>query len=377
MPRDPTTYWDYIKVEQLLSLQSGIADSEESLTNEEVMFIVIHQIDELWFKLALRELVATRDHFAADHVAEDTMAAAVRGLRRATTLFGQLSSHFALMETMTTRDYLGFRDKLSPASGFQSAQMREIEIVMGLSEDQRIPLGAESYLQALRNADGSESPASSRVKARLEDPVSLRHAIDEWLWRTPIDGSTPDAHDDDARVLAFVDRFCAAQAAEIDGVRARAMDDAMTDADRDRLASRYDREKAAARAFLRAEGDADAQLDDDARRRQRRIRAAILFIESYRELPLLAWPRELLDGIVALEQAFVIFRQRHARMVERIIGRRTGTGGSAGVDYLDRTALEYRVFRDVWAVRTLLLRREALPPLDHPDRYAFAGPDPD
>jgi tryptophan 2,3-dioxygenase len=62
-------------------------------------------------------------------------------------------------------------------------------------------------------------------------------------------------------------------------------------------------------------------------------------------------------------------------MVERVIGRRTGTGGSAGVDYLDTTALEYRVFRDVWATRTLLLRREALPALEHADAYGFAGAD--
>ena len=56
-----------------------------------------------------------------------------------------------------------------------------------------------------------------------------------------------------------------------------------------------------------------------------------------------------MDATVELEQAMVIWRQRHARMVERVIGRRTGTGGSAGVDYLDQTALRYRVFGDVWA----------------------------
>jgi tryptophan 2,3-dioxygenase len=105
------------------------------------------------------------------------------------------------------------------------------------------------------------------------------------------------------------------------------------------------------------------------------LRAAIVFIESYRELPLLAWPREVLDSIVALEQSFLVFRQRHARMVERVIGRRTGTGGSAGVDYLDQTALRYRVFPDLWAVRTLLIRRDVLPPVSDPQRYDFAQPD--
>ena len=97
----------------------------------------------------------------------------------------------------------------------------------------------------------------------------------------------------------------------------------------------------------------------------------MVFIETYRELPLLAWPRELLDRLVELEQLFVIWRQRHARMVERVIGRRTGTGGSAGVDYLDSTALKYRVFRDLWAVRTLQIPRSAAPPLENADYYEF------
>ena len=67
----------------------------------------------------------------------------------------------------------------------------------------------------------------------------------------------------------------------------------------------------------------------------------------------------------------VIWRQRHARMVERMIGRRIGTGGSGGVDYLDRTALRYRVFADIWAVRTILLRRDLVPPLEHEEDYQF------
>ena len=60
-------------------------------------------------------------------------------------------------------------------------------------------------------------------------------------------------------------------------------------------------------------------------------------------------------------------------VVERVIGRRTGTGGSAGVEYLDQTALRYRIFRDVWAVRTLLVPERELPPVEHADRYGFAG----
>ncbi len=369
MPSVPPAYWEYIRVESLLSLQRGIADDEVDLTNDEVTFIVVHQIDELWFKLVLREMVLVRDLFASTHVPEQALASAVRGIRRMETIVGQLAAHFALMETMTTRDYLAFRDKLSGASGYQSAQLREIEILMGLAESERLPLGHEgSYLSALKQQDGSSSPALVRVKTRLADTPTLRDAILDWLYRTPIQGSTPSDPNDDAAVRDFLDRYLAGHEKNVTRGLERARALSLTDADRTRLEDRARGELVYARTFLLAEGEPEAE-----RARASRIRAALVFIESYRELPLLAWPREVLDGLTSFEQAFVIFRQRHARMVERMIGRRTGTGGSAGVDYLDATALRYRVFREFWAVRTILVREADLPPLDHADFYGFAG----
>jgi tryptophan 2,3-dioxygenase len=368
MARKPTTYWDYLKLDTLLSLQSGIDGDEAKLTNDEVLFIVVHQIDELWFKLAVRELVSVRNNFAQDPVPEQSLAAAVRSCRRLSVLLHHLAQHFEVMETMTTRDYLAFRDKLNPASGFQSAQLREVEILMGLDAKSRIPLGHESsYLDALKNPDGSDSLSSAKVARRLADPASLKSAIDDWLFRTPIQGSSPDSPDDDKTVQRFVEAFLEAQASEVAAANALARQDAKNEEDRARLEQRFARETAGARSWLLAE---DAPSSE--RARTSRIRAAMVFLESYRELPLLSWPREVLEALVLLEQSFLVFRQRHARMVERMIGRRTGTGGSAGVEYLDSTALKYRVFADLWAARTILIRRDALPPLEHPEFYGFA-----
>jgi tryptophan 2,3-dioxygenase len=366
---NPTPYWDYIKVEPLLALQTGIGSREEELSNDEVMFIVVHQIDELWFKLVLREMVAVRNLFASVPVPEQALASAVRGIRRMETILWQLAAHFELMETMTTRDYLAFRDKLTGASGFQSAQMREIEILMGLAEADRVPLGHEgSYKKALEQHDGSESTALRRVRARLGDSPTLRDAMLEWIHRTPIQGSTPSQPDDARRVRAFVEAYLDAHRRMVERGLEGARDHALTEADKKRLEERARGEVASARAYLLAD-----DLPEPERARASRIRAALVFIESYRELPLLAWPREVLEGLTTFEQAFVIFRQRHARMVERMIGRRTGTGGSAGVDYLDTTALRYRVFRELWAVRTLLVRAQDLPPLENASVYGFAG----
>ncbi|MBX3197726.1 MAG: tryptophan 2,3-dioxygenase [Labilithrix sp.] len=369
MARRPTAYWDYIKVEELLALQRGLDASDATLANDEVLFITVHQIDELWFKLVLRELVTVRNLFAKAPVPEQALASAARGIRRMTLLIGHIAAHFEIMETMTTRDYLAFRDKLNPASGFQSAQLREIEALVGLADTDRIPLGNEhSYMNALKNEDGSPSSAYRRVAARLEDKPTLLDAVKDWLYRTPIHGSTPDSAGDAETVARFVDSYADAHAKCANEALAIAKDGALTPSDAERLDKRYAGEIAAARAFLHAE-----EVPEPERQRVSRQRAALVFIESYRELPLLAWPRVIIDELVAFEQAFVIFRQRHARMVERIIGRRTGTGGSSGVDYLDQTALRYRIFRDVWAVRTLLVRQTELPPLEHAEAYGFVA----
>ena len=93
----------------------------------------------------------------------------------------------------------------------------------------------------------------------------------------------------------------------------------------DRLRERFDAQHKSIREFVHAQ-----DVPEDQRTERRRVRAALIFIESYREQPLLSWPRALLDAVVELEEQLILWRTRHARMVERIIGRRVGTGGSAG-----------------------------------------------
>jgi tryptophan 2,3-dioxygenase len=367
-PPRPTSYWDYIRVEQLLGLQSGIAAHENEIGDDEVRFIVIHQIDELWLKLVLRELTTARNLFAQKPVPEDALAGAVQSLRRITICLDLAAQHFKLMETMRTQDYLTFRDKLNPASGFQSAQLREIEILMGLPDEDRIPLGNEaSYMQALRSHDGSPSPALLRVERRKADGPTLKAAVDAWLHRTPIDGCSPGDAGDEAAIARFIERFLAGH----ERLYQRALDhavavQALTKADEERLRARYKGQFQGAVRHLGAEDVAAEQ-----RAFVRRLRAAILFVDSNRTLPLLSWPGQIIDGLIEAEQSMLVFRQRHARMVERVIGRRVGTGGSDGVAYLDQTALKYRVFTEIWAARTLLLPPDLSPPVADRNWYGL------
>lgn len=369
-------YWDYIQVESLLRLQGGVEDDERSLANDEVVFVVVHQVYELWFKLVLRELSSARDLFDQAPVPDVAMAQAVRSVRRVTTIFRQAVQHFEVMETLTTRDYLGFRDNLLGASGFQSAQLREIELLLGLDDDARIGFGGEGtsggegYKKALLSLDGSPSPARERLERRLADvaardgspshprPRTVKDLVYAWLERTPI----PDGAD------AFLERIVAAHRNEC-GRRVGLAVARMPHLSEDVVRERFEAEVAFGERFLL--GEEDPTADAASKASKRRVRAALMFLESYRELPRLAWPREVVDSLIEMEQGMIIWRQRHARMVERVIGRRVGTGGSSGVDYLDRTALTYRIFGDLWAVRTLLLREEAVPPLGDSDIYRF------
>jgi tryptophan 2,3-dioxygenase len=362
-----TTYWDYLRLPELLDLQGGLEGNDAQLSEDELHFIVVHQVFELWFKLMLRELRLARDKMAAPWVEEETIPYVVHHLRRVNEIFRLAVEQFRVMETLTPQDFLAFRSKLGTASGFQSFQMREIEAIMGLAPDQRAAQGHTDPLQSLQAAvkqAQAGAPLLARVLQARQD-TSLRQALHAWLFRTPIQGSRPTDPDDASVVENFLQAYLAAldqhQSAQMAPLLA---DPRQASAVRAQFAAMLD----SAQAFLHA-----TDVPDEQERPQvQRIRAGILFIESYRDLPLLAWPRLLIDTVVEMEELFVLWRTRHARMVERVIGRRVGTGGSSGVDYLDETA-RYRIFPELWAVRTLLLPRATLPPLQKSAVYSFVA----
>lgn len=364
--KDAPNYWDYLGLDQLLSLQGGLEGDEGQLLADELHFIVVHQTYELWFKLLLRCLRLGRDALGAAYVEEETIPTVVHHLRRVTAILRLAVHQMEVMETLTPQGFLDFRDKLVPASGFQSFQMRELEILLGLEDAERIHYGNVDPVRHIHES-ANDSPAGRLARSRLtavRQERTFLACLDEWLFRTPIQGSSPGDADDDEVVRQFVAdyllRIDAAQQASHERLR-----ETLEVKDPDAMLRKFDEIRAAAHQFLHA-----TDVPEPDRRRRRRIRAAVLFIESYRDLPLLSWPRLLLDLVVEAEEGLVLFRHRHARMVERTIGRRVGTGGSGGVDYLDQTG-RYRVFRDLWAARTVLLPRSRVPALRSPEQYGF------
>ncbi len=361
-----TTYWDYLRLNDLLNLQSGLDVDESSLLPDELHFILVHQTMELWFKLILSQLRLARDHLAAPDVPEEHIPHVVHHMGRVIEILKLSVPHFDVVETLTSRDFLAFRDKLFPASGFQSFQMREVEILLGMPASDREKLGNQNTLDYIK-ALAERSPAGALAWGRIQQAISemtLKDALDTWLHRTPIQGSTADMPGDSEVIEAFLGDYLEAWESEAEGQLTRLA--ASGAAEVEGVKRRFEAALAGVSRFLNAE-----DIPEEERPKVRRIRAALVFVESYRELPLLAWPRRLLDAVAELEERLILFRHRHVRMVERLIGRRVGTGGSAGVDYLDKTA-RYRIFQDLWTVRTVLLRRAALPDLIGAEEYGFA-----
>ena len=360
MERPPPSYWDYLQLDTLLSLQDGLATEPGRLHADETHFIVVHQVFELWFKLCIGEIRLARDQFDSEQVPEAVVPYVVHHLRRVIEILDVSQRHWKVVETLTPLDFLDFRDKLSPSSGFQSFQMRVFEILLGMDEAMRERYGAIHPLDHIRSL-AAKTPGGAMAWGEIERARSertLRACLHDWLHRTPIQGSSPDDTGDEDVVGGFISEYLAkgTDRSEEQVERLVAADLGEGDA----LRARFEATAHSNRAFLAVP---DPRL--------RRIRAAILFIESYRELPLLAWPRLLIDTVIELEEQLILFRSRHVRMVERMIGRRVGTGGSSGVDYLEKT-LQYRVFPELWAVRTCLQPRTALPSLKNRDAYEFA-----
>jgi aminocarboxymuconate-semialdehyde decarboxylase len=264
------TYSSYLKVPELLELQQPQSVPPH---HDELLFILVHQTYELWFKELLHDLdavVANLRRAGAAPQSHDEVYEAARLLRRCTEITRVLVEQFTILETMLPTHFLAFRGLLEPASGFQSEQFREIEFLCGLKDEKML-----RYHRPTPEAYAS-------LKRRLEEP-SLRDVF-----------------------------FGALQAM---GKLAPAADGAT---ERDRFEAR-------ARAVH--------ELYKDERHHRDWI--------------------DVCERLTEFDELVVSWRLRHIQLVERIIGIRMGTGGSAGASYLKLT-LDKKFFPELWEARTLL-----------------------
>lgn len=247
------SYNKYLKVEDVIKLQETLS---EPTSHDELLFIVIHQTYELWFKQILHEIDAM-----IDWLDEGRVFRANHSLRVVLSIEKILVQQIHILETMAPIGFLEFRDKLNPASGFQSVQFRELEFVSG-AKDEKI----------LKFFEFDEF-AHARLEKRFNQPT-LADAFWQLLERNNFDVS-----DEDKRVAAIVE--------------------------------------------------------------------ILTHPEKYAEIYLLQ------DLLIEHDENIALWRYHHVLMVERMLGSKRGTGGSAGAEYL-RTTLSKKFFPELTDARTLL-----------------------
>ncbi len=264
------TYSSYLKVPELLKLQQPQSSPQH---HDELLFIIVHQTYELWFKELLHDLdavVANLQRVAAAPQLHDEVYEAARLLRRCTEITRVLVEQFTILETMLPTHFLAFRGLLEPASGFQSEQFREIEFLCGLKDEKML-----RYHRPTPEAYAS-------LKRRLEEP-SLR---DVFFGALQAMGKLPTPP---------------ANATDKDLFEARA----------------------------------------------RAVHALYADEPHHRD-----WI-DVCERLTEFDELVVSWRLRHIQLVERIIGIRMGTGGSAGTSYL-RLTLDKKFFPELWEARTML-----------------------
>jgi tryptophan 2,3-dioxygenase len=261
------TYASYLALDELLAAQHPLSSGPDGRPeHDEMLFIVIHQVYELWFHELIHELAEVQRTLEASET-DTTLHLLNRVLKILKTLVSQVD----VLETITPLQFLSFRDRLESASGFQSAQFREVEAVLGKRE----------------SSAATAQPEGSPARARIEAAQARRS-----IWGSYLSYLAARGHGLAEDVLAR-----------------------------------------------------DVTLPPTPDERVQDVLVAVY--RSDQDAALIA------ERFVDLDEGFQEWRYRHVKMVERTIGTKRGTGGSAGVEYL-RGTLFQPVFPDLWEIRSRL-----------------------
>ena len=315
-------YHDYLQLEKILNAQAPESVKNQLPAHDEMLFIVIHQAYELWFKQLHHEVDSVAGILRQPALNDNSpeLQTIVHRLSRCVTILRVLVHQVDIMETMTPMDFLDFRDMLRPASGFQSWQFKELEAKLGLKFEHRH--GKEYYTSQLKNEHVA-------VIKEAEAATSLLQLLNGWLERMPFLKEGADAE--------FWNHYK-------DSYRS-----SLAEAERNNL-SAFDQ------VFTDGSVDTERSLSPAACR-------AALFIMLYRGYPLLQLPFQLLNCLLEIDEQLSSWRYRHMNMVHRMIGMRIGTGGSTGKDYLKAAADKHYIFKEIAQLNSFLMERRKLPVL--------------
>jgi tryptophan 2,3-dioxygenase len=341
-------YHDYLQLDKILNAQDPESARHEIPAHDEMLFIIIHQTYELWFKQLHHEadsiLQIMRKPSLNDNSPE--LQTVVHRMNRMATILRVLIHQIDVLETMTPMDFLDFRDLLRPASGFQSWQFKLLEAKLGLKFEYRH--GKEYYTSQLR-----EEHVKTIKKAEQEQ--SFLQLVNDWLERMPFFDEQAFWRNYDSgnrEIHPFWNTYKNAYANSLAEAEKNNMD--------------------AFDEVLFHHKETHYTLSAKANR-------AALFIMLYRGYPLLQLPFQLLNNLLEIDEQLSTWRHRHMNMVHRMIGTRIGTGGSSGKDYLKSAADKHYIFKEIAQLTSFLIERRRLPqlPKEIEERLGFrASPDP-
>ncbi len=344
---DEVHYSDYIQLDKILGSQFPESEKLQQPAHDEMLFIIIHQAYELWFKQLLFEVDSVTGIMKKPSLNDNSpeLQTVVHRLSRCTDILKVLVHQIDIMETMTPMDFLDFRDMLRPASGFQSWQFKMLEAKLGLKYEHRY--GQQYYISQLRQQQ------IDMIK-EAEEAKSLLELVNTWLERMPFFEEAANwknfqAEETNENMHRFWSEY-----------RSR-YQESLANVEKDN-AGLFDT------VFLQPAPGSPRSLSPAACR-------SALFIMLYRGYPILQLPFQLLNQLLEIDEQLSTWRYRHMSMVHRMIGTRIGTGGSTGKDYLKAALDKHYIFKEVAQLTSFLIERKKLPPLSHEmeRRLGFAG----
>jgi tryptophan 2,3-dioxygenase len=330
----PVHYADYLQLEKILQAQQLESDLHQSHAHDEMLFIIIHQTYELWFKQVLFEVDSIAEIMGKRVINDNSpdLQTAVHRLSRIAVILRVAVHQMDIMETMTPMDFLDFRDFLRPASGFQSWQFKLLEARLGLRYYERH--AQEYYISQLRTSE------VELIKKSEESP-SLLDLLNTWLERMPFFEDT-----------AFWQSYQATTPATA------GLHPFWADYREIYRRSLTEREQGNILAFDKTFVQSDPEQP---RRLSPRACRAALFIKLYRGYPMLQMPFQFLHLLLDIDEQLSTWRYRHVNMVQRMIGIRTGTGGSTGKEYLHGALEKHYIFKEIAGLTSFLIERKNLP----------------
>lgn len=341
-------YGEYLHLDNILNSQQPESFKTEHPAHDEMLFIIIHQSYELWFKQILFELEYVLKIFSKEKINDNSedLNLVLHRLNRITKIFELLNQQVSILDTMTPLDFLEFRNLLTPSSGFQSAQFRLIEATLGLEMQNR---HQNDYYK--RTNEGGFTQSDYQKISETETSQNLLQLINKWLERIPFFEnefwkSYQAVSNNNSIEHIFWNDYCQIYKAGLTEREYNKIADfdyvffnkIFEGTDNERLKTLRDNFSSAA------------------------LRAA-LFIMLYRDFPVFQTSYQLLNSLIEIDHLMSNWRHKHLIMVRRMIGMRVGTGNTSGAGYLEGALNKHYIFRDLAALSTYLIERRNLPKL--------------